>query len=79
MKIRFRNTKQIEDFVKIAKCFKSNIKVTDSAQTYIADGKSAAEIAILGTGKILIVDFEDHTSGERVMFESQVEALGIVR
>ena len=79
MKVRFRNIKQIEDFVKIANAFKSDIKVSDTAQTYVADGKNAAEVKMLGTGKVLLVDFQDHKSGDRVMFESQIEALGIVR
>lgn len=79
MKVRFRTISQIENFVKIAKQYESKITVTDTAETYTADGKSYSELKILGTGKIVNVNFEDKKSSDFVMFESQIEALGIVR
>ena len=79
MKVRFRTDSQIDNFVKIAKQYESKITVTDTAETYVADGKSFSEIKILGTGKVLNVNFEEKKSSDFVMFESQIEALGIVR
>lgn len=74
MRIKFRNIEQIEKFCNIASKYNNVIVSSGSVSV---DGESIIGVTAMGLNKILDVTFND--KDKMVQFESEVNALGIIR
>lgn len=77
MRVNFKNIAQMKKFTKAAEKYDGNVTV--SYGTVEVDGESIIGLVNVGFNKTVDVNISDKFSASAVLFQSEIEQLGIVR
>lgn len=77
MKVNFKNISQVNKFCKAAEKYDGNVTVSYGSVT--VDGESIIGIVNIGFNKTVEVQITDKHSASAILFQSEIEQLGIVR
>lgn len=77
LKVNFKNIAQINKFCKAAEKYDGNVTV--SCGSVEVDGESIIGLVNLGFNKTVDVQISDKFSASAMLFQAEVEKLGIVR
>lgn len=77
MKVNFKNIAQVNKFCKAAEKYDGNVTV--SYGSVVVDGESIIGIVNMGFNKTVDVQISDKFSASAILFQSEIEHLGIGR